>query len=297
MTHRLLAYLRLLRLPAVFTAMADIFLGFLLTHSSLEPFLSFGMLLLASSSLYLSGMVFNDVFDRHVDARERPSRPIPSGDITLSSAITLGGLLMLAGLAAASVCGTNSLVVAGILTLSILAYDGFLKNTPFGPLAMGACRFLNVMLGASALATPSALWDLPQLHVAAGLGIYIVGVTWFARQEAQQSQRAQLLGGMAVVNLGIAVLVAFILQGDGHNQLMVLFVIGIIGLTINRRLAAALLNPVPQKVQLAIRTMLLSLVMLDATLVLFATGDATNAIATASLLVPAIALGRWISVT
>ena len=41
---RLLAYLKLMRIPAVFTAMADIFLGFLLTHVTLEQTLSFILL-------------------------------------------------------------------------------------------------------------------------------------------------------------------------------------------------------------------------------------------------------------
>ncbi|HAH43432.1 MAG TPA: hypothetical protein DCM07_00995, partial [Planctomycetaceae bacterium] len=57
----LLAYFQLMRLPAVFTAMSDIILGFLLTHGSFSPPISFALLLVASASLYLSGMVFNDV--------------------------------------------------------------------------------------------------------------------------------------------------------------------------------------------------------------------------------------------
>ena len=83
MSPRILAYLRLLRLPTLFTALADIFLGFLLTHSTLisdegpNPLTSFLLLCLASAGLYLSGMVFNDYFDRLIDAQERPTRPIP----------------------------------------------------------------------------------------------------------------------------------------------------------------------------------------------------------------------------
>ncbi len=78
---RLRAYVELLRLPAVFTAMADVALGFLFTHPTLEPWRIFVALWLASSSLYLAGMVLNDVFDAQLDARERPERPIPSGRI------------------------------------------------------------------------------------------------------------------------------------------------------------------------------------------------------------------------
>ncbi len=67
------AYLELVRVPNVFTAMADILLGFLFTHRGLEPFGPFVLLLAASSMLYLSGMVLNDYFDREQDARERPT--------------------------------------------------------------------------------------------------------------------------------------------------------------------------------------------------------------------------------
>ena len=55
--------MQLVRFPAVFTAMADILLGFLLTHSRLEPWHEFALLLAASSLLYLSGMVLNDYFE------------------------------------------------------------------------------------------------------------------------------------------------------------------------------------------------------------------------------------------
>ncbi len=73
-------YLQLMRFPAVFTAMADILLGFLLNHDSFQhDLMGLGLLLVSSSCLYLAGMVLNDVFDREVDARERPNRPIPFG--------------------------------------------------------------------------------------------------------------------------------------------------------------------------------------------------------------------------
>ena len=297
--RRLLAYLQLLRLPTVFTAMADIFLGFLLVQQTLRPVIDFCLLLAASSCLYLAGMVFNDVFDRKIDARERPGRPIPSGRVPLMSAVRLGILLVAAGIGAANVAGpgSNSLIVAGILTVVIFAYDGVLKLTVFGPLAMGMCRFLNVMLGASAVETAAQLWKLPQLHVAGGIALYIVGVTWFARREAKLSLRTHLLAATLVINLGLAGLLGYILGESGYRPIMVLLVMGVIMLTINRRLAAALFQPIPEKVQPAVKTLLLSLIMLDATLVLFSTGESVYAIGTAALLVPALVLGRWLPVT
>ncbi|MDZ4687717.1 MAG: UbiA family prenyltransferase, partial [Planctomycetaceae bacterium] len=205
----MLAYLQLLRLPTVFTAMADIVLGRLLVNSrELAPYDQFLTLLGASCGLYLSGMVFNDVFDRQQDAVERPSRPIPSGRVPLRNAVILGTVLMLGGVAAAATLTRPALYVAGLLAVAVFAYDYALKRTPLGPVAMGTCRFLNVMLGAAASYDRwFQLWARPQLVVAIGLGIYIVGVTWFARTEARQSNRGQLSAALVTLNAGLGVLV------------------------------------------------------------------------------------------
>lgn len=303
----LLAWLQLCRLPAIFTAMADIFLGYLLTHGGLESEREFSLLVGASSSLYLAGMVFNDVFDREMDARERPKRPIPSGRVSVRGAVMLGGIFVVAGLGLAGAVGINSLMVAGVLTASVFFYDGLLKSTVVGPLVMGSCRFLNVMLGASAATSdatgePSlaAVWALPQLHVAAALGVYITGVTWFARHEAGTSSKVQLAAAMGTVNLGLALLVAFITNwrpAAPEVQTRAVLAMGLIALVVNRRLFTALVDPVPAKVQSAVRTMLLSIIMLDATLVFFAKEDATYAIAVALLLIPATLLGRLLAIT
>lgn len=308
------AYLQLCRAPAVFTAMADIFLGFLLVHRTLAPLPEFLALLLSSCGLYLAGMVFNDVFDRDQDARERPQRPIPSGRISLRAAVIFGSLLVVVGLIGAALAGIraepspltgpysiNPLLVALILTGTIFAYDSFGKRTPLGPVLMGACRFLNVILGASS-ADPRfvGIWGLPQLWVAIGLGVYITGVTWFARTEAAVSRRSHLIGAAIVADVGLASLVVWLFNwGGGVEPQLVAILLAVIILTINRRLFAAIADPAPARVQAAIRTMLMSLIMLDASLIFFKLGPegAPFAIMTALLLVPSFLLGRWMSVT
>src|SRR5262245_27933466 len=91
------AWLQLMRLPNVFTAAADVMMGFLVTHGSLQPTSHFALLAAASCLLYLSGMVLNDVFDADVDANERPDRPIPSGRITKLAAAACGLALLSSG--------------------------------------------------------------------------------------------------------------------------------------------------------------------------------------------------------
>lgn len=219
----MLAYLQLLRLPTVFTAMADIVLGFVLTHQFIygplkvfendfvnqefgwnEPGKFVG-LLASSCCLYLAGMVFNDVFDVKQDAAERPGRPIPSGRVSLRAATILGATLMIAGVAAAATVGQVSLQVSLLLVAAILAYDSFLKRTPLGPVAMGSCRFLNILLGGSTWLP--GLLSQTLLVAALGLGLYITGVTVFARTEARISNRWQLGLAQMIMNVGFAVLV------------------------------------------------------------------------------------------
>lgn len=292
-----LPYLQLCRFAAVFTAMGDVFLGYLLTHDALQPGMTFGLLLVASAALYLAGMVFNDVFDREVDARERPNRPIPSGRVSLSAATRMGFLLMIVGMGATALLTPQSRLVAGALVACIFLYDGVLKGTPFGPVSMGGCRFLNVMLGASAA---GAVWSMPQLHVAGALGVYIIGVTWFARHEAGRSNRVQLAAAMGTVNLGLALLIAFVLNwpdGVPGRSMNVALIIGFVGVSIDRRLIVALIDPSPANVQRSIKTMLLSLIVLDASIVLFVQPSMIYAGMVLCLIAPAMLLSRILAVT
>lgn len=297
--------LQLCRLPTVFTAIADGFLGYLLVHRSL---LSDGepaggdlpLLVGATSGLYLSGMVLNDVFDVRQDAAERPQRPIPSGRVSRRAAAILGAILMLGGLTCAAVVGRNTLIVAGMLSTCILAYDGGLKRTPLGPIVMGGCRFLNIIMAASSdWLRFEQLWWRPQLWVASGMGVYVAGVTWFARTEARQSSRGQLALATGVVNLGLMILLGWAGQWPSQHKPAVFAVLGVIVLTINRRLLLAISDPAPARVQVAVRTALLSIIMLDATLVFTKLGSqgAMDAAAVAALLVPALVVGRWIRLT
>ena len=307
------AYFQLMRFPAVFTALSDIALGFSLTRLGADaaadvPWWQLLVLGLVSGCLYLAGMVFNDVFDRQIDAIERPQRPIPSGRIPVSAAIRFGCVLIAVGLIAATIVGWASLAVAAALTACIFLYDGGLKKTFLGPLAMGGCRFLNVLLGGSAHADWAQLTDfssmstngLPSLlWVAGGLCVYIVGVALFAREEAGDSRRGPLLGGLLVIDLGLLSLLAWLAFAQDNIMVRPGFLIafGVVMFTINRRLADAIATPSPAKVQLAVRVMLLSIIMIDAVLLSAWTENITLGLAVAALLLPALTVGRWIYVT
>jgi 4-hydroxybenzoate polyprenyltransferase len=299
--RRFLPYFQLCRIPAVFSTIADICCGFVLTHLEapwLAPYHTWGLLLLASCGLYLAGMIFNDVFDRHVDAQERPNRPLPSGRVSLNSAIWLGCILMLIGNLAAFSASITSGLVALILTGCVLAYDGLIKDTVIGPLTMGACRFFNILLGASAAGSFTDVFALPQIAVATGMGVYIIGVTLFSRQEAQVSKRWKLGAAMAVINLGLAILLLFLLSHPGFNGTKAAAVaFGAIIFLIDRRVFSSVMDPSPRRVQATVRTMLMSLVSLNAIIVFHMTGSVPLTLGMAAMLLPATYLGRFMTIT
>ena len=97
--------MQLVRLPNVFTVLADVGAAYLLVAGGAAPVLRFFVILLAGVSLYWAGMILNDVFDVEKDTAERAERPIPSGAISKSSASRAGWGLLVVGVLLASLSG------------------------------------------------------------------------------------------------------------------------------------------------------------------------------------------------
>ena len=140
--------------------------------------------------------------------------------------------------------------------------------------------------------------------MAVGVGLYITGVTWFARTKrtAEQSlcpgRREPGDGG------GIGDTRVFSVAADDALELAwtplyreigtrwyVLW--GLLGLLILRRPAAAIAEPTPRRVQLAVKECILSLIIIDA-VACYAVRGVPWAIVILTLLVPTLVLGRWI---
>jgi 4-hydroxybenzoate polyprenyltransferase len=310
-----LPMLRLMRLPNVFTAIADVLMGFVFVRHSFSPGGALACLVAASALLYTAGMILNDVFDLEIDRQERPQRPLPSGQIPVAMARALGFTMLLLGVGFGWLAGYlyrdvgvlpvafpwRSGEVATALAAAVLLYDALLKKTPLGPLGMGVCRVLNVLLGMSLAPLTAAEAD-PLLHytyaqwiIAAGIGTYIVGVTIYAKGEAEQSKTPQLLFGVAVmiggiVLLGLAALYTRIAIRPDYLYWMLL---GLLGITILRRALTAAFDGSPQLVQGAVKHAILSLIMLDAAVTL-ASGPPHYGIVVVALLAPAMLLGKWV---
>jgi 4-hydroxybenzoate polyprenyltransferase len=260
-----------------------------------------GLLIPASSLLYVGGVVLNDVVDHRLDAVERPNRPLPAGRVTVKAASVFCGILLTLGVLCGWIVSFGAGkwlpgVTASALLACILLYNIVLKNTPLGPVAMGACRMLNVLLGMSVLGEmfPSSCW-----LVAGGIGLYITGVTWFARTEAARSKRLPLAAAAIVMMAGIA-LIAWAPQwierdwlGDSKQWYAIMAVMAAM---IGWRCLVAIAKPESIWVQRAVGHAVLSLIMLDASACFVIRGPYLAA-AILMLMLPAMFISRRISPT
>lgn len=300
------AYLQLVRLPNVFTAMADILLGFFFTHQTLDQWPVLLLLLGASSCLYMAGMVLNDLFDFELDRQERPHRPLPSGRIHASRARTLGIGLLLVGVSLGWIAdwlteNSRPGLITTALAALIVIYDASLRRTALAPVVMGGCRVLNVLLGMSIAPEP---WHSVNFVIAGGIGLYIAGVTWFARNEAQMSHRVQLTLATIVILAGIGVLAwypAFVTEelpaasqpAAGFELSRWRFLMLALAVVIGWRCLHATFLPSPANVQNVVKSCIISLIVLDAAVAITVRGW-PGALPILLLLIPTLFLGRWI---
>jgi 4-hydroxybenzoate polyprenyltransferase len=188
------AWLQLVRFPNLFTVPGDPIAGFLIAYG--EAHAGGGRLdhrvifpVVASFCLYSAGLILNDLLDFAEDRRERPKRPLPSGQVKPQHAWIATALLALAGLAAMYAAnGIAGVQLAGVLLASVVLYNGATKHIPvIGALNMGLCRGLSLLLGAAA-ATERA-WPYAPIVIACAVIVvlYIAAVTNLARHETKPS--------------------------------------------------------------------------------------------------------------
>lgn len=172
------------------TTWSNVLAGLVLAGASDAQLATAPWLMLAVSLQYVGGMYLNDAFDREIDARERPTRPIPSGRVRASTVFALGYGMLAAGLGvlawlgfagAGTGTGAGPLLAGVALCGCIVLYDARHKGNPLAPLVMGACRVL--VYAVAALSVAGAL----PFAVLVGMGAlwsYLIGLSYAARQES-----------------------------------------------------------------------------------------------------------------
>lgn len=318
-------WLQLARASALPTALSNIMLGYLLATLSHAGVFRLGELIsgmLVSACLYTAGMILNDVFDIEQDRVQRPQRPLPAGRIGVATARSIGISLLILGVVLASIIswkrGPSSpfeflrpVVITSLLAIAIIAYDHWLKRTTLAPWLMGACRSLNLLLGASFAApeinSPIALFGFEPilLAIAISLGLYVVGITFVARNEAVDNpSRFPIWLGTGLILLGIGGMmfsINWLSNVDRRDQKLVEavpWIMLLLAFPVVRRSVNAALKGTKQAMQTAVVTGLRSIIVFDATLCFLTAPDRPGyALAVISLLIPSLILSRWLNPT
>lgn len=297
---RLWAYLQLMRPANIVTALADVLAGFAASglvlywggYPEFGGLVSLSWLLLATAALYAGGVVFNDIFDADLDRRERPERPIPSGRASRRSAALLGALLLCAGVVAAWQASGVSAVLAVTIALMALSYDALTKHHAWlGPVNMGACRGFNLLLGVSAApAMVTKLWFLALIPL-----LYIGAVTTMARGEVHGGRRRPGIIMLLLIAATSSGLFALAPITDFECLTAMPFLALLLGLIVPS-IVRAIQRPHPPEIRAAVKTCIIMLIVLNATIAAGFAGVGLGLLVL-SLLPISIGLSRLFAVT
>jgi 4-hydroxybenzoate polyprenyltransferase len=268
--RQLMAMLRLMRPANIVTAISDILAGFAIAKytmvASWNAISVSSMLLLVASTigLYGGGVVMNDFFDAELDKTERPERPIPSGAITKKSAALLGLSLLLGGIGAAALVHAGKLIslstyLAIAIAISAVVYDKWGKHQPyFGPVNMGLCRGLNLLLGISLL--PNVVeryWAIGLVPV-----VYIAAITMISRGEVHGSRKTPLTSAVALYGIVIAT-IGYIAFRNFMLSYAVIFLL-LFSIMIFLPLRRAIQNPEGRFIGKAVKAGVIALIIMNA---------------------------------
>ncbi len=142
-------------------------------------------------------------------------------------------------------------LAAAALPLTILGYDAGLKRTWLGPVFMGGCRGINLLLGMShavALGGPIA-W-----YAALAYGIFVTGITIGSRSEAVGGARPPLVAGLVFQSTAILALAAVgcsaaRFPGAGNDRPVIplegMLVLAVVALSVSLAASRAIERPIP----------------------------------------------------
>ncbi len=267
MGPRLKAYLQLCRPANLPTAAADIIAGMSISGlfvglSAFEfpldiPFSAL-LLIMASVFLYAGGVILNDVFDIEIDKVERPERPIPSGVVPLGNASLFGFILLVIGIGLAFLANMLSGYVSVLLAIAILSYDKYAKHHSFfGPLNMGVCRGLNLLMGITLF---DGFENWPYILVPI---VFIFAVTMISRGEVHGKNKGNiLLAGLLYVLVLIGIGGLHTVYAEANPRYLIFLLL--FALMVFRPLVTAYQENMSNNIKKAVKAGVLSIILLDA---------------------------------
>jgi 4-hydroxybenzoate polyprenyltransferase len=208
-------------------------------------------------------VVLNDVFDAELDKKERPERPIPSGTIRKSTAAFFGTILLVLGIAAACLVHERLLSLSTVLAITIaiaaVIYDKWGKHLLWiGPVNMGLCRGLNLLLGMSILpAAVGTLWYLAVVPI-----VYIAAITSISRGEVYGARTSTLQAAVFMYSAVVLSILAFAWYNS--NLLASIAFLALFAIMIMLPLFKAIKQPTGPLVGKSVKAGVLALILMNA---------------------------------
>jgi 4-hydroxybenzoate polyprenyltransferase len=212
------------------------------------------LIAIAMTAFYVGGMYLNDFFDRAIDARDRPGRPIDAGEIRASSVMLIGFGLLAVGIALMIAFGLGAILCGFLLAGVIVLYDVWHKANRLSPVVMGLCRAL-VYIG-TGIAVAGGISNATIIGAVA-LACHVAGITYAAKQESLDR-----VGNLwPLVLLAVPLIAALPVLFDGWTTIAA-FVLLLTADTAAIRLLVR--RPSPGAVPLAVSGLIAAICLVDA---------------------------------
>ncbi len=258
------AWLQLVRLPNLVTVPGDSLSGMMLAFSvGVRGNIVAALFIpVVSLLLYMAGLIMNDYADIEEDRRERPTRPLPAGLISLNEALAVAVGMIFSGCAIAFLINTITGITAILLTVTILLYDFILKKDAFiGSLIMGLCRALSFLLGAFAVGFKIGIHSFIIIQAALMFLFYIAAVTNIAANETD----GIYIGNKRWVPVGVVIMLLVVLRPFSDGVHWILLAPGLVAVGMAFNLACQLADmPEPETVQKSIGKYIRIMLLLQA---------------------------------
>src|ERR1700709_2858904 len=245
--------LRLGRISNIPTVWTNVLAGSVIAGGDRNPG-RIALIMLAMTALYVGGMYLNDFFDREIDARDRPGRPIHAGEIRAGTVSSIGFGLLATGITLMIPFGLAATIWGVLLAGPLVLYPVWDKGNLLSPIVMGTCRAL-VYIGTGAALAGST--STAMMIGAVALASHVAGITYAARQESLDR-----VGNLWPLALLAVPLLAALPAVAGGWIVITAFLLLLAADAVAVRLLAT--RPVPGSVPLAVSGLIAAICLVDA---------------------------------
>ena len=157
MKHKLTAIIHITRPVNFFITVASVFVAALISSPEKIPILNVLLAALSAGFTASAGNIINDIFDIEIDKINRPTRPLPSGILTINEAYILFLIcFVISGILVVSI-GQIVVIIVLLSHLLLFLYSKYLKRIPLvGNITVAFLTGLVFVFGGVVVENPSA---------------------------------------------------------------------------------------------------------------------------------------------